>query len=285
MLNDPAFLYIATVFPPIFIGFIIWKSDRFPEPGKFLMASFLLGVSIMLPLDLLIILAERHLAPLLHIDYRAINDLFLNEISWDDFKERSSNAYGWMAYDSFFRAAFLEEGVKFALLLFFCVRLSALNEPMDAIVYGAAIGLGYAAIENVGYLKSGSFDNAWSLKMVKDRYYPMIMHLSFGVLMGWLLSQNLFEERSVFKRRLMLILSLSLPVILHGIYNYYGTVDTFPVLALIFIFLIIYYHRRDQFHYVTEDRDKEIIKNIDVIYSYLVTIVLVTIIISSSFLF
>ena len=41
----------------------------------------------------------------------------------------------------FFRAAFLEEGLKFAYLLFFCVRLSALNEPMDAIVYGAAIGL------------------------------------------------------------------------------------------------------------------------------------------------
>ena len=34
------------------------------------------------------------------------------------------------------------------------------------------------------------------------------MHLGFGVLMGWLLSQNLFEERSIFKRRLMLILAL-----------------------------------------------------------------------------
>ena len=52
MLKDPAFLYISSVLPPILIGIIIWKSDRFPEPGKFLMASFLLGVSIILPLDL-----------------------------------------------------------------------------------------------------------------------------------------------------------------------------------------------------------------------------------------
>ena len=52
----------------------------------------------------------------------------------------------------FFRAAYLEEGLKFAFLIFVCVRLDALNEPIDAIVYGAAIGLGYAAMENLSYL-------------------------------------------------------------------------------------------------------------------------------------
>ena len=52
MFTTPAFIYLATVLPPILLGIIIWKSDKFPEPGKFLMASFLLGVSIILPLDL-----------------------------------------------------------------------------------------------------------------------------------------------------------------------------------------------------------------------------------------
>ena len=111
------------------------------------------------------------------------------------------------AFLHFFRAAFLEEGLKFALLIFFCVRLSDLNEPMDAIVYGAAIGLGYAAMENMGYVNIDP-ETAWTLKMVKTRYYPLIMHLGFGVVMGWLLSLNLFEERSDFKRRVMLILAL-----------------------------------------------------------------------------
>ena len=67
-------------------------------------------------------------------------------------------------------------------------------------VYGAAIGLGYAAIENVGYLSSSSLENAWTIQMVKTRYYPLVMHMGFGVLMGWLLSLNLFEERNIFKR-------------------------------------------------------------------------------------
>jgi RsiW-degrading membrane proteinase PrsW (M82 family) len=100
---------------------------------------------------------------------------------------------------------------------------------MDAIVYGAAIGLGYAAMENLGYLASGNLADAWTFKMVKVRYIPLIMHLGFGVIMGWLLSLNLFGEQSAFKRRLMLILALAIPVIFHGSYNYVGAFDVFPI--------------------------------------------------------
>ena len=35
MFNDQAFLYLATVLPPILLGIIIWKSDKFPEPENF----------------------------------------------------------------------------------------------------------------------------------------------------------------------------------------------------------------------------------------------------------
>ena len=286
MIKDPAFIYLATILPPILIGLLIWKSDRFPEPGKFLMASFLLGASISLPLNFFILLAEDHLAPLFGIDYQSLNDLYNEKIDWDEFIKIASKPYGWLSYDSFFRAAFLEEGIKFALLIFFCVRLSALNEPMDAIVYGAAIGLGYAAMENVGYLNiSVCGSEPWSISGVKCRYYPMIMHLSFGVLMGWLLSQNLFEERNIFKRRLMLILALSLPVIFHGAFNYYRQADIFPTLALIFVLVIIYYFRREQLQYITEEREKARIKNIEVLYSYLSTILLLIIIVLSAFLY
>ena len=74
MIRDPSFIYIATILPPILIGILIWKSDRFPEPGKFLVASFLLGVSIYLPLDLLIMITEDHLAPLLGLDMNAYSE-------------------------------------------------------------------------------------------------------------------------------------------------------------------------------------------------------------------
>ena len=278
MFTDPSFLYISTVLPPILLGIIVWKSDRFPEPGKFLFASFLLGASIILPLQLFIMLAEDHLGPLLGLDISAYNEYIDGgyKVAGAVFPEAEN------VFQSFFRAAFLEEGIKFALLIFFCVRLSALNEPMDAIVYVAAIGLGYAAIENVGYLTSSSLENAWTIQMVKIRYYPLVMHMGFGILMGWLLSQNLFEERSIFKRRIMLILSLSLPIFFHGAYNYYGAASTFPLLSVIFMITIIYYHRREQLKKITESLDKARVENIEVFYSYISAVVLVALIVMSA---
>ena len=74
MFTDPSFLYISTVLPPILLGLAVWKSDRFPEPGKFLFSSFLLGASIVLPLRLFIMLAEHHLGPLLGLDINAYNE-------------------------------------------------------------------------------------------------------------------------------------------------------------------------------------------------------------------
>ena len=280
MFTDPSFLYIVTILPPILFGIIIWKSDKFPEPGKFLVASFLLGVSISFPLHLFVMISEDHIAPMLGLNLEAIT-------AWNEGAWKEDNAVYPAAertFMSFFRAAFLEEGIKFALLLFFCVRLSALNEPMDAIVYGAAIGLGYAAMENLGYLASGNLADAWTFKMVKVRYIPLIMHLGFGVIMGWLLSLNLFEEKSPFKRRVMLILALAVPVIFHGSYNYLRAFEVFPIITLILVIGIIYFYRREQLKRITEDMDKTRIENIDVFYSYSVSIVMVTLVIVSSIL-
>tara|TARA_B100001175_G_scaffold201501_1_gene171125 strand:- start:250 stop:1086 length:837 start_codon:yes stop_codon:yes gene_type:complete len=274
MLNSQAFIYLATVLPPILLGIIIWKSDKFPEPGKFLVTAFLLGVAIDLPLHFLIILAEDHLAPFIGLN---LEELKL----WTEGKQEDNAIfpYGAYAFQNFFRAAFLEEGLKFALLIFICVKLDALDEPIDAIVYGAAIGLGYSAMENVGYLH---LPDAWSLAMVKVRYYPLVMHLGFGVVMGWLLSQNLFDEPSKFKRRFMLILSLAIPVIFHGVYNYYGTADTFPILTIFLVIGIIFWARREQMKKITESEDKYKITNSDIAYTYLTTLALVIIIFISA---
>ena len=272
MFNTPAFIYLATVLPPMLIGIAIWKSDKFPEPGKFLVTAFLLGVSIFLPLDFLIIIAEKHLGPILGLNLEEYN-LYR--------KGEQEEGFTWAAHAfmHFFRAAYLEEGLKFALLIFICVKLEALDEPIDAIVYGATIGLGYAAMENLFYLYA---PDAWSLETVRMRYYPLVMHLGFGVVMGWLLSLNLFDEDNRSKRRFMLILALAIPVIFHGIYNYYGTADTFPILTIFLIIGIIYWVRKEQTKKITEYEDKYKIDNVDVAYSYFITLALVIIIFISA---
>ena len=78
----PAIIYLATALPPVILGLIIWKSDRFQEPGKYLFASFLLGVAIIFPLDFFIIVTEGILAPLLHLDIGIYKDW--NEGGWKE---------------------------------------------------------------------------------------------------------------------------------------------------------------------------------------------------------
>jgi len=267
MFFDPTLLYLATILPPIIMGIAIWKSDRFPEPTHLLVASFLLGAAIDIPLLLFIHIAEDLIAPLIGLDIYNKDTYGIAEY----------------AFSNFFRAAFLEEGIKFALLIFFCTRLADLNEPMDAVVYASAIGLGYAAMENVGYLmSSGSHDiTSWSWEMVKIRYYPLVMHFGFGVVMGLFLSHALFGERGIFKTRVMTILALLVPVMYHGVYNYNRTFDTFPLLTLIFIICIYYYLRKEQDKRITESQDKIPLENINILYSYVATLVLVIIIIGS----
>ena len=272
MFSSPLFIYLATIIPPICLGIVIWKSDKFPEPGKFLVTAFMLGVSIFLPLDFLIIVAEDYLAPIFGLSLELI----------DNWRDGGDFPYGEYAFLHFFRAAYLEEGLKFAFLIFVCVRLEALNEPIDAIVYGAAIGLGYAAMENLGYLY---LDEAWSLETVKVRYYPLVMHFGFGVVMGWLLSQSLFGEPSRFKRRFLIVLSLLIPVIFHGTYNYYGTADIFPILTIILIFSIIYWTRREQLKKITETEDKSPPSITDIGYTYGLSLLMVSIVITSAILY
>ena len=80
----------------------------------------------------------------------------------------------------------------------------------------------------------------------------------------------------------MLILALAVPVVLHGSYNYLRAGDVFPIIISIAIIGIIYFYRREQLKKITEDMDKAKIENVDIFYSYLVSIGLVSLIVLSA---
>ena len=102
------------------------------------------------------------------------------------------------------------------------------------------------------------------------------------VVMGWLLSQSLFDEPSKFKRTFLIILSLSIPVIFHGVYNYYGTYDVFPILTIILIISIIYWARREQLKKITEAEDKYVPTTSDITYTYGLSLLLVVVVVASA---
>ena len=256
-------IYLSTALPIVILLTIVYYVDRFREPPRFVIGTFFLGVGLVYPLYLFIIIVEDVIAPLVGID-----------------------PGNWGAYQNFFRAAYLEESLKFIFLIYFCARLSEMDEPMDPIIYGAALGLGYAGWENIGYVFNTNYvgellDLSKMWEMVLVRVGPAFGHMGLGIIMGSLVSMNLFNQWDPFKRRLYIVLALMVPVVLHGTHNHFAGTESYHVLTVLIIasILILYYQRREQNKKIVEREDRLRISNIDVVISYLSTFALVVLII------
>ena len=131
-------LSFFSILPVILILFFVYKRDKFPEPPRVVFITLLLGFGITLPISLLIPIAEG----------------FIENINWGIESK--------IFFQAFFRAAFLEETMKFLVLVIYCLHLDKFDEPMDALVYGVAASLGFAAYENWQYVM-----NAYSVQGVE----------------------------------------------------------------------------------------------------------------------
>ena len=110
-------------------------------------------------------------------------------------------------YFSFVRAAFLEEASKWLVLIFFCVKSREFNEPMDAIVYGVAVSLGFAAYENWEYVRIALYESSDMASTVAwmRSFTAIPLHALAGIFMGFFLLSSIFEEENKnYYRRLWL---------------------------------------------------------------------------------
>lgn len=136
---------------------------------------------------------------------------------------------------SFFGAAIPEEIAKFVLLWLFVRKNKWFDEHMDGIVYAAAVSLGFAAFENIGYLLSSE---DWVSTGIMRALFSVPGHMFFGILMGYYYSLVRFDPTASGMTRFWV---LGAPIIAHGIYDsILFSMDTLPdslSLALMVIFI------------------------------------------------
>ena len=157
---------LITIIPSILILLYFFLSDKFKEPKSTIAIVFFLGILICLPAGII--------------------NTFVHDNFKDVFSERLTS--------SFLGPAWCEELLKFIILYFIVLRRNEFNEPMDGIVYGVTVSLGFATFENYEYVFHWA--EVWKIdpaQMAIWRSYSAVpFHGLAGCIMGFYFGKYAF---------------------------------------------------------------------------------------------
>jgi RsiW-degrading membrane proteinase PrsW (M82 family) len=200
--------FILALLPVLMILLYIYKKDKFEkEPYRLLIYVFLIGVASAVPIMFAEIVLSDRMAGLIGMSAAA--------------------------YTAFVVAALTEEFFKFIILYFFLWKKKEFNEKYDAIVYAVFISMGFAALENTMYV----FDHGIRTGLMRA-ITAVPAHALFAVSMGYYFGIARFDLN---KRKLYFVLSLLVPVLLHGIYDFLLMANKQELIFVFIVFLIIMY--------------------------------------------
>lgn len=115
-------------------------------------------------------------------------------------------------FNAFCVAAIPEELAKFVILFLLIWWNKNFNEHMDGIVYAAFVSLGFACLENILYVFGGGFGTGIVRALIS-----VPGHFLFAVPMGYFLSLAKFNKKRCI---IYLILSLLVPILIHGLFDW-----------------------------------------------------------------
>jgi len=195
---------LITILPSLLIVTFFVMSDRFREPNKEIIKVFFYGIVLIFPA------------------------FYLNTALSEIFASRSINEN---LISSFLTAAPVEEMLKFCVLYSLVYKMKDFNEPVDGIVYGVIVSLGFATLENIYYVYflSDYFDSSARTLAIVRSFTAVPAHGVFGAAMGYF-----FMKYSFIKKQNNLFLCILVPFLLHGFYNFFAK-DYFIISFLLIV--------------------------------------------------
>ncbi|KKC46237.1 MULTISPECIES: glutamic-type intramembrane protease PrsW [Paenibacillus] len=116
---------------------------------------------------------------------------------------------------SFALSGGVEELFKWFVLYHIIYNHMEFDEPYDGIVYAASVSLGFATLENIMY--AVFYPSTFGTMMLRA-LLPVSGHALFGIMMGYYFGKAKFAPKRHIRR--FLLLSLILPVLWHGLYDW-----------------------------------------------------------------
>jgi protease PrsW len=120
-------------------------------------------------------------------------------------------------------AAVPEELVKVSIIAAVALRSRAFDEPMDGVVYGTAVGLGFAAVENLFYVFAAK--TAWEFVAIMRAVSSVPLHGAFGAIAGAYIARARFggalgaHHTTPWRRQRLFLLAWLVPMALHALFD------------------------------------------------------------------
>lgn len=183
-------LLAIAIAPGIAICLFIYLKDKYNrEPLGLLMVSFIMGMLAIIP------------AVIIQIAFTKPVERIMGEGIY------------YVAVFSYLIVALGEEGSKFLVLRFIPYRRKAFDDPFDGIVYAVMVSMGFATLENIGYVTNYGLSTG-----ITRMFLSVPAHATFAVLMGYHVGLAKFDPANKNKH---MILAIFWPVFFHGTFDFF----------------------------------------------------------------
>ncbi len=207
-------LIAAAVLPALVLMGYVYRMDRLDkEPWPLLLSLMIQGVVS----TALAVFAER-------LGMRLLGGL------------AAENTWTYQIIANFIVVGLSEEGFKYLLLKRRTWLSPAFNCQFDGVVYAVFVSLGFALWENIDYVVMYGFSAAMARSVT-----AVPGHACFGVFMGaWYGLARRYENRGDIRRSARCRrMALICPVLLHGMYDLFATVERSPFSCAFLGFILI----------------------------------------------
>ncbi|ACL68975.1 PrsW family intramembrane metalloprotease [Halothermothrix orenii] len=184
-----------------------YRQDRYdPEPLSLIIRDFIWGILIVIPISIIESPFSRFLTP-----DTPLLILFFSSIIF---------------------VGLVEEGGKSLVTYRLHYRNTEFDEPVDGIIYGITVGLGFAAAENLFYTIMFGYQVGLIRAVVTS-----LAHASFTGIFGYYLGQAKIKGNQG-----LILKGFILVSILHGLYDFFviGQIMGFVTTVLVVVALQIY---------------------------------------------
>jgi len=183
-------LLALAIAPGVAICLFIYLKDKYnKEPLGLLIVSFLMGMVSIIPA------------------------LIIQLIFTVPVEHSMGGGIAYTAVFAFIIVALSEELSKFLALRYVPYRRKAFDDPFDGIVYAVMVGMGFATLENIGYVLQHGFATG-----ILRMFLSVPAHATFAVLMGYYVGLAKFDP---INRKRYMLLAILWPTFFHGTFDFF----------------------------------------------------------------